>query len=198
PETDVTEVLRDYSRYFLGAAQAENFAQGLLALERNWRGPLLSNQGVYTTLAQFQEMERTATPALLANWRFQLALYRAYYDATDRARLLAENAQEASALEQLRRARSIGSAAAMTAAEAVLEPPAMRPAAEWRARVFELAEALFQSIRMQLSVPRYKAIAVRRGANLDLIDYPLNNAPWMREQFQRIRALPNENDRLRQ
>ena len=45
-----------------------------------------------------------------------------------------------------------------------------------RARVFELAEALFQSIRMQLSVERYKAIAVGRGANLDTIDLPLNNA----------------------
>jgi len=111
---------------------------------------------------------------------------------------LAENAQEAAAMEQLRRSRLIGSGPAMAAAETALEPPTVRPAAEWRARVFELAEALFQSIRMQLSVPRYKAIAIRRGANLDLIDYPLNDAPWLREQFQRIRLLPNENDRLRQ
>ena len=48
-------------------------------------------------------------------------------------------------------------------------------AREWRARTFELAEALFQSIRMQLSVVRYQAIAVGRGANLDAIDYGLNN-----------------------
>ena len=82
-------------------------------------------------------------------------------DATDRARLLAETAQEATALEQLRRARSIGALGAMTSAEAALEIPAIRPAADWRARVFELAEALFQSIRMQLSVLRYKAIAIR-------------------------------------
>ena len=198
PTRDVTDVVRDYSRYFIGAAQAEGFAQGLLALERNWRGSLAGNHGVYTTLAQFQEMERTATPAVLANWRFQMALYRAYYDATDRARLLAENAQEATAMEQLRRAQAIGSGRAMAAAEAALEVPAVRPAADWRARVFELAEALFQSIRMQLSVTRYQAIAVRRGANLDLIDYPLNDAPWLREEFQRIRALPDEPERLRQ
>ena len=38
---------------------ADSFAQGLLALERNWRGPLLTNAGVDTTLQQFQEMERT-------------------------------------------------------------------------------------------------------------------------------------------
>ena len=198
PASDVTDVLRDYSRYFIGAKWAEGLAQGLLALERNWRGSLAGNPGVYTTLAQFQDLERTAPPALLAKWRFQMALYRAYYDATDRARLLAETAQEATALEQLRRARTVGSLAAMAAAEAALEIPAVRPAADWRARVFELAEALFQSIRMQLSVPKYQAIAVRRGANLDLIDYPLNDAPWLREQFQRIRGLVSENDRLRQ
>ena len=31
--------------------------------------------------------------------------------------------------------------------------------------MFQLAEALYQSVRMQLSVPLYRAIAVGRGAN---------------------------------
>ncbi len=39
-------------------ATPTRFAQGLLALERNWRGPLASNAGVDTTLQQFQAMER--------------------------------------------------------------------------------------------------------------------------------------------
>jgi hypothetical protein len=73
----------------------------------------------------------------------------------------------------------------------------MLPGADTRARVFELAEALFQSIHMQLSVSRYQAIAVHRGANLDLIDFPLNNAPWLRKRFSDIAAIPNETDRLR-
>src|SRR5262249_45653777 len=58
PEADVTEVLRDYSRYFIGEEYADSFAQGLLALERNWQGPLITNEGVYTTLQQFQALER--------------------------------------------------------------------------------------------------------------------------------------------
>ena len=65
-----------------------------------------------------------------------------------------------------------------------------------RARVFELAEALFQSIHMQLSVPRYQAIAIGRGANLDAIDFALNNRVWLRNQFARIRSLPDEKHRL--
>ncbi len=70
PEVDVTEVLRDYGRYFIGADMADGFAQGLLGLERNWRGALLGNTGVDVTLAQFTEMEKRATPQQKLNWRF--------------------------------------------------------------------------------------------------------------------------------
>jgi len=197
PETNVADILRDYSHYFIGADLAEGFAQGLLALERNWRGPLAANEGVDVTLAQFQALERIATPVQLQNWRFQQALYRAYYDAAVRGRLLAETAQERMAYDELRRAPTIGATAALANAEQRLAPPAVPPVMQQRARTFELAEALFQSIHMQLSVPRYKAIAVGRGANLDLIDAPLNNAPWLRERFAVIRQLPSERERLR-
>ena len=63
--------------------------------------------------------------------------------------------------------------------------------------MFELAEALFQSIRMQLSVDRYKAIAVGRGANLDTIDVPLNNRLWLKQRFAEMRAMPDEAARLK-
>jgi hypothetical protein len=90
-----------------------------------------------------------------------------------------------------------GSLAALTKAETLLgEDVLTARAREWRARTFELAEALFQSIRMQLSVPRYQAIAVGRGANLDAIDYGLNNKVWLQERFAGIRAVANESDRL--
>jgi len=71
-----------------------------------------------------------------------------------------------------------------------------RVAIELRARVFELAEALFQSIRMQLSVRRYQAISVGRGANLDEIDKPLNHALNLKNRFEEIRKLQSEPERL--
>ncbi len=197
PDADPAEILRDYSRFFIGHRMADGFAQGLLALERNWRGPLIANEGVYTTLQQFQAMDHEATPAQQANWRFQQAQYRAHYDAYDRARLIHETALEAQAREKLAQAKERGAAAAMQEAAAVLDRAAThRAAAAWRARTFELAEALFQSIRMQLSVPYYKAIAVGRGANLDLIDYPLNNRLWLQQRFRDIAAMGAEKDRL--
>ena len=90
----MTQILREYSRYFIGDRYTDSFAQGLLALERNWRGPLAANATVYTTLEQFQAMEQAAAPRELHNWRFQQALYRAYYDAYVRSRLLHETAIE--------------------------------------------------------------------------------------------------------
>ncbi|HMC60069.1 MAG TPA: hypothetical protein VKJ01_12820, partial [Candidatus Solibacter sp.] len=195
PEVDVTSVLRDYGRYFIGPDMADGFAQGLLALERNWRGPLLSNSAVDVTLAQFQEMERNATPQQKLNWRFQQALYRAHYDAYLRARLTDETGRERRAMERLATARFSGSLPALAAAESALAvDPLNRAGSAFRARVFELAEALFQSVRMQLSVPRYAAIDPGRGANLDLIDRPITNARWLARRFAEIRAMGTDTD----
>jgi len=85
----------------------------------------------------------------------------------------------------------------MSQAESILNNAAIQRVSEnLRARVFELAEALFQSIRMQLSVPRYKAISVDRGANLDTIDAPLNNRLWLAQRFAELRKVSAESERL--
>jgi hypothetical protein len=189
---DPLETLRQYSRYFIGERYAESFAQGLLGLERNWRGPLASNTGVDTTLQHFQSLERAAAPRDLLNWRFQQALYRAYYDAYVRQRLMQEQALETEALATLSRARTTGAVAAVDAAEAILTRPLSASALALRARVRELAEALFQSIRMQLAVKPYGAIAVGRGATLDTVDMPLNDRVWLGDRFKEIRALGKE------
>ncbi len=195
-KADVGGLLREYSRYFIHPDFADGFAQGLMALERNWRGAALANDAIYTTLQEFQSMERSATPQTLLNWRFQQGLYRAHYDAYVRARLLHETQAEARAMDALRAAPSTGSLVAMGRAGEILDHAILeRAAPDWRARVFELAEALYQSIRMQLSVPRYKAISVGRGANLDTIDFPLNSAAWLKTKFAAIRSLEFETER---
>ncbi len=199
PDASLQEVLRDYGRYFISERLADDFAQGIFALERNWQGPLLPHEDVYTTLTQFQAMERAATPRDLQNWRFQMALYRAYFDATVRARLIHETALEASAMETLRTAPSLGAAQAMSRAEDILNQAITQPTAQaWRTRTHQLAEALFQSIKMKLSVPLYRAISQGRGASLDTLDYPLNNRAWLAARFAAIRQLDKESARLAQ
>ena len=132
-ERNVVDILRDYSRFFIGPDYADSWAQGMLALERNWRGPLAQNEGVYTTLARFRSMEKTASPQLKLNWRFQHGLYRAYYDAYNRSRLLYETALEDEAMSHLRRAPVIGSRLALDLAQAALDRGLAQPISQdWR------------------------------------------------------------------
>lgn len=203
PDASTKSILTDYSRFFIGEDMADGFADGLFALEQDWRGPLASNRQVNVTLEQFKDMERRATPQQRLNWRFQEALYRAYYDAYVHSRLLAENRQEEMAMAALAKAKrnypltSVGSLRAMDDAESILNGDLRtHDALDYRARAFELAEALFQSIHMQLSVDRYKAISIDRGASLDSIDFALNNRIWLENHFDQIRAVPSEADRI--
>ena len=195
-QTSVIEILREYSRYFIAEKFTDEFAQGLLGLEQNWVGPLLTNAGVETTLQQFQAMEKTGGPKLLGNWRFQQALYRAYYDAGLRDRLIAETAQRAEAAEILRRAPRTGSLVAMNRADAILDQADLIQASpERRNRVNELAEALFQSIHMQLNSKLHQG-EHGRGTSHDTIDRPLNDRFWVKQQLAKLRLLEKEEDRL--
>jgi hypothetical protein len=197
PNADLMESLAEFGRYFIGDEVGHDFAAGLFALERNWRGPLLTNEGVETTLSVFRDMERRATPQMKLNWRFQQALYRAYYDAYVRHRLINETALEQQALSALRDASRTGSAIAMEKARGILDQALTHPTAQdLRQRLMELSEALFQSIHAQLSVEKYQAIAVGRGASSDTADVPLNNRWFLEEQFTKIAAMPDEKARL--
>jgi len=197
PQMKVEDILRQYSRYFISGRFEDKFAQGLLGLEKNWQGKLLTNVGVYETLRMFQEMQSQATPQEKLNWRFQLALYRAYYDAYTKRRLIYETELEEKAMDVLRMAKELGALKAMGKAEAILnQAQTKKVATDWRARTFQLAEALFQSIRMQLSVKKYFAKSTRRGGNLDLIDVPLNNSRKLKRMFKNIRKLNSEQERL--
>jgi len=64
-----------------------------------------------------------------------------------------------------------------------------------RARVYEIAEALFQTIRMQVSVERYDAKSERRGGNLGLIDTPLNESKKLKKMFADIRKIGSDRKR---
>ncbi len=198
PDAQPIDTLREYSRYFIGDKYTDNFAQGLLALERNWRGPLLANDAVTDTLHKFRTMEQTAEPRTLRNWRFQQALYRATYDAYQRCRLIHQTAQETEAMNVLATAAQIGVSKAIDDAEAILDrADAPSHADGLENRVNELAEALFQSIGMQLSVEKYQAIEVGRGANLDELNVPLNNRVWLKNRFAAMRKLNSDAAKLR-
>lgn len=197
PDQDVGNIVREWARWFISPKHESGIAQAVFDLEENWRGPLLPHASVTETLRKVQTIEHSATPQMLLNWRFQQVLYRAYYDGLVRERLLYEAGLEEQALERLQQAHRTGSLLAVEDASRILDEALTRPAAEdLRNRLFALGEALYQSVHMQLSVDRYKAIAVSRGANLDTVDFPLNNRVWLEERFAELRKLDNEETRL--
>src|SRR5205085_4720359 len=99
-QANVEEILREYARYFISPKITESFADGLLSLEKNWQGAALSNDGIGATFQRFIRLEQAATPQMKLNWRFQQALYRAYYDAYEHDRLVHETALEQLAFEE--------------------------------------------------------------------------------------------------
>ncbi|HRX11619.1 MAG TPA: glycoside hydrolase family 20 zincin-like fold domain-containing protein [Draconibacterium sp.] len=109
PETPVIETLREYARYFVSPDFTEEVAQGMMALEENIRGPLLVNDGVLRTLQQWQEMEKNAPAEVLQNFRFQMGLIRAYFDAYQCRRLVYETELEQEARDILSLAKTGGS-----------------------------------------------------------------------------------------
>lgn len=189
---DIRNILVEYCRVFFGPAAAEDAADGILALENNWRGSLRDNGAVEGALLFWQALEKRM-PLMEDNWRWQMCLVRACYDAYIRRRLLNETELEKEANAILEQAATLGAGAAMAQAMAVLDRAVDAPVSpELRARIEDLCEKLFNSIGLQTSVPIYHASGAERGAFLDFVDYPLNNRWWLEDEFKKAAALDSE------
>ncbi|GMW03574.1 MAG: hypothetical protein AMXMBFR84_47080 [Candidatus Hydrogenedentota bacterium] len=195
-DADVRDVLIEYCRVFFGPHVAVKAADGIYALERNWHGSLADNGGVEATLTHWQGLE-AAAPELKGNWRWQLCLLKANYDAYVRARLIREDRLEKQANAVLLSDLAGGADSRMEQALAVFaQADSNNPRPELRAKVETLCEELFKSIGYQSSVEKYKANNPQRSAVLDFVDHPLNNRWWYEDQFAEIRKLETEEAKL--
>ncbi len=196
PDADPRETLIDYARFFFGPDIAEAAADGIMAFEKDWVGPLATNPNVDSTLALWGQLEKRK-PRLKDNWRWQLCLLRANYDAYIRHRQMYETQLEDEANAGMAQARKIGAEAAMSAARAILRKAETQPCRkDLRARVDQLCQVLFDSIKLQTSVKRFHASESERGCVLDFVDYPLNNRWWLEDEFDAIRKLPTEQEKV--
>ena len=193
---DVQDIIFEYCQFFFGPKVAEKSAEGIFALEQNWVGPALGNEVITETLALWQEME-AQHPELTDNWRWQQLVMRAYYDAYIKERLTYEKGLESKAYDILANADTLGAEEAVNEARVYLEKADTELVAQnLKQKVFEYAEALFHSIGAQTSVSKYQAKSAERGAILDFIDYPLNNRWWLEDEFEKVKKLSTENEKL--
>lgn len=196
PGKDVNEILTEYSRFFFGWPLTTDAASGILALENNWQGPLAQNGGVEPTFAFWKVLE-AAHPELKTNWRWQMLLLRATYDAYTRRRLLYEQHLEKTANGFLAQATESNLEKRLDQALATVNRAETEPVTpELRQKIETLCADLYASIGLQTSVPKYKAKGPERGCLLDFVDYPLNNRWWLADEFQKIRDLKTPADQL--
>lgn len=196
PAAPLRDIVTDYARVFFGPESADRAADGIYALENNWRGSLADNGAVEGTLRLWRELEADA-PELAGNWRWQMCLVRAYYDAHVRARLLNETVLEREANAALLRADALGADRAMEEALAALNRAVTQPVAgDLRERIVQLYDDLFHSIGLQSSVEKYSASGAERGASLDFIDIPLNNRWWLEDEFKKVAEMAAEADKV--
>jgi len=193
----VIETLRDYCRLFISPEYADDLAQGFIMQEQNWEGPLAVNDQVDRTLLQWQILENKVGAKINSNYRFQMGLMRAYYDAYIKQRLVYETHLEYKAKDCLRQAKTIGSLEAIKNAQNTLNKALLQPVATGLKQKCEvLSDSLYKNIGCQLSVEKHGAKSRTRGAFMDGIDEPLNNIAWLTSQFSEINKMESEDEKL--
>eukprot|EP00911_Craspedida_sp_UC1_P000103 UC1_evm4s83 len=203
----VTEAMTDYARMFLSARWADALSSVIFGLEQAWEGPVVTNAHIASTMATIRAFEADMRPTEASNWRLQQLRYRAYYDVHVQLRARREAAADAAALAKLRSANKTGTPVQVAIEDAMRLLPGSMPLSSAAAAavspgvdahfvaanvsgvteleayvcVREMAAALFASAGMQLSVARYFAEYTVRGANLDTLELPISNAPYIRQ-----------------
>lgn len=192
---NVIDIVREYSKFFFSKDVENSAADGILALEQNWLGPITNNGSIEPTLAFWQKLE-SANPELSTNWRWQLLTLRAHYDAYVRRRKIYESNLEKEANNLLLKVDKLGSEKAMSDALELVNLADTQPIEQaLRQKIEQYCLDLFNSIGLQTSVKKYQASGSQRGAILDFVDYPLNNRWWLADQFEKIRQMDSEADK---
>lgn len=197
PSRPVREIAKDYARFFFRSDLANPGADALLALETNWRGPLATNGSVSSTIILW-ELLASQLGDTTANWRFEMHLMRAFYDAYTRQRLLNETRLEQDALALLSKPNPEDPTKSFDFARAKLKEPETRPILpETRKKIVDLCDSLFKSVGLQTSMSRHQASGYERGAVLDYLDFPLNNRWFIEDQLTLISKLPSKEEQLK-
>ncbi len=141
-------------------------------------------------------MEKQATVPVMQNFRFQMCLLRAYYDAYIQQRLIHETAIEQEAKSVLNTANENKSLLIISQARKILaDSKNTFININYRQRCMALADSLFKSIGAQLTITPHGA-SEGRGNFIDNIDVPLNDSPWILDQLNRIEKITHEEERI--
>ncbi|MEO2046055.1 MAG: glycoside hydrolase family 20 zincin-like fold domain-containing protein [Pirellulales bacterium] len=197
PRTDPNVFLEEYGKLWWGPALAQDVALGLQMLEENWQGPILENETITKSLVLWENVS-THCHDFDSNWRAQMYLLRARYDAFVQKKAQAEQQYEKQALSALAKASVVGVPQAIANATALLAQADTPSTPGLLESIKQLGPMLLKSIGYQLSVRGpYFARNPERGAMLDWLDQPVNDRLWLEQRFQHILLLDDHAAQLK-
>lgn len=196
PSLSVAEIISQYERFFFCTKPGDHVTEAILGLEKNWDGPIETNQSIEASFRHWQQLEK-AYPNLQKNWRWQMLVLRAYYDAYISRRKVYEQQLEQSANRILLSAPQLGSEAAMQKALAKVNEADTHPIEQnLKQKITDYCDVLYHSIGWQSSFKKYHADGPERGCILDYVDYPLNNRWWLADEFAKVAKMSTEKEKL--
>lgn len=195
-KTSCEETVQDYVRLFISPDLTDKLSELILSLEDNWKGHIETNTSIDRVYQGFEEIASTYGPEVTENARFQLAYLRALSDYQAKRRAIRDAQLEKDALGILAQASELGDDQAMEQAVRAFFPPFQsQEDLELRAKIQKLGDSLYHKLHIQLTTWRHRGQQWIRGAYLDSIDTPINNAQWYLEHFRRIRTLSSEDEK---
>lgn len=199
PGLSAENLTRQYARTFFGAENEEAAAAGLMGLEQNWIGRAEANPAPATTLRLWDQVQPNGS-----NWRLDMHRFRATVDAYVQARQRHELGAEAAAQGTLRHSvvGATGVDSLIAAARASLSNGSgfgekTEDGRALKAQVWRLFDALNDSVSLCLGCASGGGISTissqsKGTLNLQNIDSPLSNAPWLLRQLALVSSLPSE------
>ena len=199
PAADLAAVLRQYGRAFVHPDFADGAAAAILGLEQNWRRPAArqrvgdhhaaacASPGTLRAAARTEELALPADPSTAPTPTPTYGNGCSPRPPPAAARSVSCAARPTSALGKRAGARWPSSSRRPRRRARANCAPASTPSPRRCFRAFTC------SSRYRATAPQ----AVRRGASLDGLEYPLNDRLWLHERGAEIDRLATEAERLR-
>lgn len=170
-DSDLREIILDYSRFFFYGTDVEKITDTIFLLERNWQGDPSENPCIDFSYSNLCEI-KAAYPTLSDNWRFLLLYFRGCCDMLVKMRRSFENTLCKKAIKLLKKQN-------INDAITILNTPYSEKYTELRKEIDFLAEKLFKLIGIQLDVEHYYADSWERGATLETIDNNVSDKAFL-------------------
>ena len=191
------EAVHEYVRFFIGPKYEAELCDLILHLEESWKGPILENETIDCQYQKAMELDSVLDTRTKENYRYQMLLLRVIGDHFVKERRRQDLIWEREAYEALKHMDTVGSKEAIKRATECLLKTYSEPVGEAdRKKIQKLADSLYEKCRLQLTSFRHKGQATDRGAWLDTLMLPVNDAEYLINRFSQIRTIAREEERL--